>query len=260
MTRPAAGVKVFIKEHGPSVSEDWARVGDFARVVACVEGLCTAQPLWLDEGSQRIGYQWLRLRPVIGLRPAVLAAQLRRFGVLLAALHAVDVPAPGLAAYPLASLGLAKPEIALLGARLPCGLFWGDCWHGNVFRGDGAAICVIDPLPNRWVFEPGYRLANGVIDLAMLHMSLFFCHPVARLLAMDPHRYEPPASALLQGYLDAVGAAELAPLVKRVSRTLAIRYIEGYRRRLARPLAELKVWRSHRILRMLDGTLAWEKP
>lgn len=261
MTRATPHDPVFVKHHGPTVTDDWFRAQLFSRLVAQVDGLRTARPLWIDESSQRIGYEWLpALQPFIDRPTAALTDDLRRLGALLAALHAVAMPDELPARYPLAALGLDGSEVARLDAQLPCGMFWGDCWHGNIFRGEGAAIYVVDPLPNRWLFEPGWVRANGVIDIAMLHMSLFFCHPSTRLLTFDPRHYMAPAAALLEAYLGFHDAADLAPLVLRVSRTLAIRYIAAYRRRLAYPLARFKIWRSHRILRKLDSSLKWREP
>lgn len=261
MTRIRQRDTVFVKHHGPTVTDDWSRAQLFSRLVANVEGLRTARPLWVAEASQRIGYEWLpALQPLIDRPIAALTDDLRRLGALLATLHSVDVADVSPVCYPLATLGLGGAEIARLDAQLPSGMFWGDCWHGNIFRGEGSAIYVVDPLPNRWLFEPGWVRANGVIDIAMLHMSLFFCHPSTRLLTIDSRRYLAPAAALLEGYLGFHDAANLTPLVLRVSRTLAIRYIAAYRRRLAYPLARLKIWRSHRLLRMLDSILEWREP
>lgn len=247
-------VKPFIKRHDVNTASDWSRVTMFSALIARVDGLATATPLWKDESSGVIAYERLpALRPL--LHEHTKESTFRRFGLLLARLHMLGLPASAtsgpISTYPMSGFKLEPPELRLL-ERLPIGFFWGDCWHGNVFVHDDGRFYVIDPLPHRWLFDNQHLLANGAMDLAMLHMSLFFSHRLTKLMWFDPGELMPHAKRLLEGYLTEVGALPALPVLNRLSRILATRYIAAYRHRLVWPIAIGKQKLSARVMSKLD--------
>lgn len=257
MTHPhhPHGTQVYVKRHDEWVADDWVLVRRFANQIAHVPGVRTASPLWCDESQGCIGYERLSdLHPLLSRGEWPADETLRTIGARLAAFHAV--PVSGAAnAYPLESLGLSRDEALLLSSTLPAGMFWGDCWHGNIFVPAWGEVIFLDPVPNRWLFDRGHDVACGAIDIAMLHMSLYLCHPLHHLLRVDPQAALVKGSVLLRAYLDTCAATALyAPLV-RLSRLLAGRYVEAYRRRLSLPIAILKEHASRRILARVDHIL-----
>lgn len=266
--KSAAGTDVqrspsFIKWHGAQVENDWRRVLAFSQQVSRVEGLITPAPLWMDHDHRTIGYRWMpQLLPSVR-DFATLPQRMHRCGVELARFHSIPVDAAWRAgfkdeAYPLESLGITVADARLLESSLPCGFFWGDAWHGNLHETKDGAIVVLDPILQKWLFtKDDYLIANGAIDLATLHMSLFFSQSLWRLITIDAKTLFPAARELLRGYLGEVGALHVEPALLRLSRALALRHVDAYSVRLIAPIALAKQSLSRHLMHNLDEALNW---
>jgi hypothetical protein len=252
----------FRKAHGATILADWLRVRLFADIIAKIPGLSTPTPRWMDRAEACIGYAYLPdLRPSLN-RGQALTRNFARIRTLLARFHAAPLESPLLEGhpvrcYPLEDFGLSHPEVAVLERSFPAGMFFGDCWHGNIFMRDDRSITFLDPLPNRWIFDSSYLRACGALDLAMLHMSLYFCHPLARTISDNARQYIPVGTALIDGYLSEVRAESARPALLRLSRILATRYISAYSQRLRWPLAITKQWLSKRVMYQIDKSIEW---
>jgi len=246
--------RVFVKQHGEFTTRDWQRVVWFHNMVEAVPGLRTARPLWSDADGGTIGYEHLGgLTPLLQSTDEV-ADKLPAIATRLRALHAVGIGAPREpgTCMALSGLGISPGDAAQLEAGLPYGVFWGDCWHGNIFMPKPDDVVFLDPLPNRWMFEPRPLWASGAVDLAMLRMSLYLCHPLRAQLHLNYRRISTWVHSLTRSYLDACGTPELAGPVHRLTIALAERYIAAYRLRLPPTLALAKRALSLR-------SLAWMK-
>lgn len=256
---------IFIKHHGSRSSIDWVRVKILFDVCTRVEGLDAAEPVWVDPELGQIAY-----KRIVGLRPLLrpggaLENRMSRIGSLLAKFHQVSIRHlhPSMAAsnsYPLGAFALPEGDTSVLNDTLPIGMFHGDCWHGNIWETSDNTFVILDPLPNAWMFEYRHDVGCGGIDLAMLHMSLFMCHPLVRHVATNILEMEAASDALIEGYLESVNApvGRVRPAILRLSRELASRYVKGYAQRLVWPLAVLKSVIGRKIIGKLDHKLHWE--
>lgn len=253
----------FFKRHGVHVQRDWIRVQRFHEIVQSVPDLHGARPLACVPESQGIAYELLpdhvALAALTGSSDH--RGQLVRAAKLLAAFHAVSVSDAGVAGPRVQRLDvfdLAREDCATLEAAMLPGFFWGDCWQGNILLA-ARKVYFIDPLPNRWLFDPEADVASGAIDLAMLYMSVFFCHPLSRLMRLDVRSLIDAADAMLDAYVTTASAQGTEVAVRRLARLLAVRYIDTCRLRLPAPVAIARRWVSRSILHSLDGILDWRR-
>lgn len=262
MTQPTASSRAgFVKRHGEHLRRDWDRLASFVDVVEAVPGLRTARALACDWDSGEIVYERIldhaNLSALTGRagHPDLLTRAAR----LLANFHAAPVPhtlSVPRRLQPLEAFDLEPVECMRLQDALPTGFFWGDCWQGNVLVSQDQ-IYFVDPIANRWLFDVEATVANAGIDLAMLYMSVLFCHPLHRLALLDSNMLVETAEAMLWAYLDAASARGVATTIRRLARQLAVRYIDTCRFRLPAPIALLRRHASHRILGKVDDMLDW---
>ncbi|HMM75437.1 MAG TPA: hypothetical protein PJ986_07005 [Gammaproteobacteria bacterium] len=248
---------IFVKHHGSNVETDWKRVNLFSAIVEQLDDVRTARPRWMDTSKGTIGYERIEgLRPALARPINQLPIVMARIGKALAHLHAVRE----MDASPLSGVRAEDKEGAATIAEhsdVESGFFWGDCWHGNIFTDTYDRLVFIDPLPNRWLFPNQTYRASVLIDLAMLHMSIYFCHPLIRLLRLDHRRYRMAGEKLLESYEEAAKTPLTRSCALRSSREMALRYIDTYRARLPPPLAELKRRVSCRLVSRLDAASCW---
>lgn len=247
--------------------DDWKRVG----LLACVckpHGNCTAKPLWVDAEKQTIGYEKLE-----GIAPLLhpyfdWGQMMHNAGRLIGDLHAACVDCDDLepadkAEYPLHLFGLPERDEIALHRSLPVGWFHTDCWHGNFFfRRRDEKILIIDPIPDGYTVQRGFVFANGAIDIAVMHMSIFLCRPLQSELRTNWPRALTAGHALLDGYLEAVGRkdAGVRSALLRLSRRVAVNHVKSYSTRLAVPIAQIKTAIGQAIIRRLDRELHWNSP
>lgn len=258
---------IYIKYHGLTVLDDWKRVELLARVCEPY-GNCTAKPLWVDPGKQTIGYEKLEdITPLLHPR-FDWDHMMHRVGKLIGYLHAAhlqldDLEAADKAEYPMHQFGLPERDERALRRSLPVGWFHTDCWHGNFFiRGEDERILVIDPIPDGYTVQRGFFFANGAVDIAVMHMSIFLCRPLQAELHTNWPRALTAAQALLDGYLETVGAkdAGVRSALLSLSRRVAINHVNSYKSRLAVPIAQIKRAVGQAIIRRLDRELHWNNP
>jgi hypothetical protein len=255
----------FVKFHGPTVSEDWRHVSALAELTASIPGLRTAKPLSIDQDQQRISYQWLGDLPrMITLPRAELMDAIAVIGSGLAQIHEQGTRCPSLdglkgsSPLPLEKFGIDQSTSCLIDARLPIGLFHGDCWHGNFLIDDARNCVLIDPIQSPWLFGyKRYPLASGIVDLATLHMSLIVSFTLLRLLSINLDEQIEVGDILLENYLQRFDALSLRPQVLRLSRTIAIQYISSYPARINVLVGWIKLLLSKRTIADVDAKLAW---
>lgn len=258
---------VYVKHHGSTVLDDWKRVELLARVCE-PHGNCTAKPLWVNAGEQTIGYE--RLEDILPLMHPRFDWEhvMHRAGKLIGCLHVAHVDFDGFeladkAEYPMHQFGLTESDELALRRSLPMGWFHTDCWHGNFFvHGEDEKILVIDPIPDGYTVQRGFFLANGAVDIAVMHMSIFLCRPLQAELRTDWPRALKAGDALLDGYLETVGTkdAGLRSALLRLSRRVAINHVKSYGSRLTVPIAQIKMAIGQAIIRRLDRELRWNSP
>lgn len=255
----------FVKFHGPTVSEDWRHVTALAELTESIPGLRTAQPLSFDQDRQRISYRWLGDLPrIITLPGAELIDAIVVIGSGLAQIHEQGTRCPSLESLPerqvlpLGTFGIDQSTSRQIDARLPVGLFHGDCWHGNVLM-DGTGNCVlIDPIQSPWLFgHQRFPLANGIVDLATLHMSLIVSFTLLRLLSVNLDEQIEVGNVLLESYLQRFDALSMRPQVLRLSRAIAIQYISSYPKRINVLVGWIKLLLSRKTIADVDAKLAW---
>ena len=255
----------FVKSHGPSVERDWRHVKALAELTTTIPGLCTAEPLALDRERQRITYRWLGNLPrMITLPAGRLKDTIAVLGGGLARIHEQGIRCPSLervtdpAVFPLQGFGMDERALRDLDARLPVGLFHGDCWHGNVLIDDSGDSVLIDPIQSPWLFgRDRFLLANGVVDLATMHMSLIVSFRLLPLLRLDLNRQTELGDILLESYLQRFDAMALRPLALRLSRAIANQYISSYPVRINVLVGWMKRSLSRKIIADVDTKLAW---
>jgi hypothetical protein len=254
---------VYVKKHGPSAVADFRRIQLLVNVCSHVDGLITASPIWIDAERGEIGYERLdHLRPIMR-NSRNLADRMQKVGVTLAKFHKTKLKNERMNAndsdqiYPLTSFGLPEEDVLALEKHLPFGMFHGDCWHGNFLETAGGDLVLLDPLPNLHLVNGDYTSACGAIDVAMLYMSVFFCHSAAKHMLTPLPTLIPVGNVFLDGYLEEIAAFEARAAILRLSRIIAYRHVTTYKNRLSPPVAFLKERIGHGIIKKLDPKLAW---
>jgi hypothetical protein len=252
----------FVKFHGATVADDWRRVNALYEICETTSGVRTAKPLRLNANAQQIVYERLKdIAPLLHRHP-ISIERFAEIGAVLARLHSSDKrsnPILPATPYPLTFFQISEEDRALLDKKCPIGWFHSDCWYGNFFLDTQSELILIDPLPDGYTVKPGYYYACGAVDLAVLHMSLYFCQSAAAVLRMNWPYLLSAGEAVIDGYLNSIGVADatLHRTVLRLSRAMAVNHIASYHSRLVLPLAVVKTMIGKNILNRLDGELNW---
>ncbi|MCH8100619.1 MAG: hypothetical protein IIB74_09300 [Proteobacteria bacterium] len=255
----------FIKYHGPTVVDDWIRVRALSELVEALPRIRTATPLSVDDEKLEITYEWLGDLPrMITLPHAELLRSIADIGLGLAQIHEQgkncdaleDTPVNSV--LPLETVGIDEPTSRLINDCLPIGFFHGDCWHANVLIDDAGDCVLIDPIPSLRLFgERRYMLANGIVDLATMHMSLTMMFPLANLLRLNLDRQLEIGEVLLASYLRHFDALSMRKFVLQLSRSLAIRYATSYPKYINYLVGWVKMGLSKKIIAATDKRLSW---
>jgi phosphotransferase family enzyme len=255
----------FVKFHGPAVEEDWKRVNALAEMTQDIAGVRTAKPLHLDTAAQCITYEWLGDLPgLITLPDDQLRTAVSVMGEGLARIHEQGMRCPSLQSssaeppFPLENFGIDEQTSRSIDARLPRGFFHGDCWHGNILVDEAGACVLIDPIQVPWLFgQQQWIQANGIVDLATLHMSLFMSYRIWPLINLDIDQQIKIGELLLESYLQHFSAQSLRPQVLRLSRAIAIQYVSSYPTRINFIVGKVKQRLSKKLIATIDAKLAW---
>lgn len=246
------------KTHGRSATIDWERVKILDSICSRVEGVTTPKPRHLNAAEGTIDYEFYRFpKPLIQLVGN--DDTFSKLGNLLARMHFQSFsanphsfdPAP----YPLQEFGLSQQDQNLLAESFKVGWLHGDFWHGNVFYNMDGDFVIIDPIPIRLTLNPGFIQAPGALDVAFMRMSLLFCHPLRKQFGLDFPAHYGAAEAFTKAYLETVGCrstAELQGAIDRLTRAIAVRFIDGYKKRLIWPVATAKQHLAQRLLGQFD--------
>lgn len=254
----------FIKYHGSTLDDDWIRVRALSELTKNIPKLHSPTPLSVDDENQEIVYAWLGDLPrMITLPHEELLTSIANLGLGLARIHEQGKNCAALehtsveSVLPLGTVGIDEATNRLVSDRLPTGLFHGDCWHANVLI-DAAGDCVlIDPIPSLRLFgEHRYLLANGMVDLATLHMSLTLSFPLSKLLRLDLDRQLEIGEVLLESYLRHFDALAMRKYVLQLSRTLAIKYASSYPKYINYLVGWIKMGLSKQIIAATDARRA----
>lgn len=250
---------IYPKSHGEFARADWDRVKLFASICARIDGVVAAEPIWMNEAEGVIGYKKISdLLPC--LRHARLDATMFKIGATLASIHMCTVE-EGLRdslIFPIEMLVAEQATVRVLRENFPVGFVHGDFWHGNVFSVKNDKLAILDPLPNWHILGmKNFVGGSGCIDLSMMYMSIFFCHPLRKLMFVNPRKLLIAANALLDGYFFATGCSSAREAALSLARTLAVRHIASYKTRLARPIAMMKTPIAHKLLERVDKETGW---
>lgn len=251
----------FVKHHGPSIECDLPRLEVLAQVCEQVEGVTTARVLHADIARQKVVYERLALTEPVTSKTDDLEV-MSRVGKLLANMHTAEffvTPDFSTEPYPLESLGIAQHDARILTEALPPGWFHSDFWHGNVFVLDAGNIVVIDPLPATFMFPDKHILASGVLDVAMMYMSLLIRHPLLRQRFLSVPLHISAAEAFLMSYLEQRNACDIqiiSPL-RRVILTLAEKWISAFSTRLAWPICTAKRSLATKSILAMEKSEEW---
>lgn len=246
----------FLKSHGPTVGKDWLQVTTLQRMTDGMPRVSTARPLRVDYDNERIWYEWLGDLPLLmSLDGERLRDAVWRVGKMLARVHAENTRTPvdelsgSVARFPLAMFEVQASDAAEIDARIPTGFFHGDCWHGNVLIGAGDDLVLIDPIQSPWLFGTNrFDIANGVVDLATMHMSFLVSVKLPNLLNLDVRQRLALGDVLLESYLSEFNAMTLRRQVIRLSRAIATKYISTYPVRINTLVGWIKLWLSKRAI------------
>ncbi len=255
----------FIKYHGPTVADDWIRVRALSELTEKTPRVRAATPLSVDDGSLEITYTCLGDLPrMITLAHTELLASIANMGLGLAQIHEQGMHCNALedtaekSALPLDTMGIDEHTSRLLDDSLPTGFFHGDCWHANVLIDDAGDCVLIDPIPSVRLFgKRRYLLANGIVDLATMHMSLTMSFPLTNLLRLNLDRQLEIGEVLLASYLRHFDALPMRKFVLQLSRSLAIRYAISYPKYINYLVGWVKMGLSKQIIAATDKRLAW---
>ena len=246
----------FLKSHGPTVARDWLQVTTLQRMTETIPRVSTAMPLRVDHDNEQIWYEWLGDLPLLmSLDGERLQDAVWRVGKMLARVHAentllpIDERLDPVAVFPLAMFEIEESVAAEIDARIPTGFFHGDCWHGNVLIGADDDLVLIDPIQSPWLFGT-YRfdVANGVVDLATMHMSFLVSVKFTQLLNLDVSQRLALGETLLESYLSEFDALALRGPIIRLSRAIATKYISTYPVRINTLVGWIKLWLSKRMI------------
>lgn len=246
------------KTHGRSAASDWERVKILDSICSQTEGVVTPKPCRLNADEGTIDYELCRFpKPLIQLvgNDDVFS----KLGSLLARMHFQDFSATqhsfDAAPYPLQEFDLLQQDQELLAESFKVGWLHGDFWHGNVFSNMDDDFVILDPIPAQFTLNPAFIRASGALDVAFMRMSLLFCHPLRIQFGLDFPAHYKAAEAFTEAYLETVGCqstAELRRAIDCLTRAIAIRFINGYTKRLIWPLATAKKHLARRHLRQFD--------
>ncbi|MCH7536339.1 MAG: hypothetical protein IID57_00650 [Proteobacteria bacterium] len=247
------------------MADDWIRVRALSELVEALPRIRTATPLSVDDEKLEITYEWLGDLPrMITLPHAELLRSIADIGLGLAQIHEqgknchalLDTPANSV--LPLGAVGIDEPTSRLLNDCLPTGFFHGDCWHANVLIDDAGNCVIIDPIQSPRLFgKRNYLLANGIVDLATMHMSLTMMFPLANLLRLNLDRQLEIGEVLLASYLRHFDALSMRKFVLQLSRSLAIRYATSYPKYINYLVGWVKMGLSKKIIAATDKRLSW---
>lgn len=209
-----------------------------------IPGLEAPEPLTLDTARKTISYQrMLGLIPFIGrCNDKGLAA---KTGALIAQLHLTETTSSTederSAAAWLRSIGTSDRDIETIRSHVSPGFLHKDCWHGNLFWNHRGGLVMLDAVPAHDSFKSAPTNAYGLMDVAMLHMSLHLCHGLCNTLTRSPHKkYGPAADAIVRSYVEELQSRKLYGCILRASKNMAERYAAAYRQRLNPALALAK--------------------
>lgn len=251
------------KVHGAAVRDDWDKVNLFWQLITTIPGATTPKPIALDTAHQCITYEYLPgLQPILRQRCVDLPSAFQQVAIVVARLHEqsantfrkqLNVPT-----FPLESVGIRIEEKRRMNGRLPTGIFYGDCWHGNLFLGADHRIVLLDPIQSPWMFGPTrYLVANGAVDLATLHMSLLISYPLFQLLSLREDRLIELAHLLVDAYLAYFQAGSIKQDVLKLSRRIADTYVNTYPHRINRFVGSVKAVLTESRIRSLEEKTAW---
>ncbi|NII11440.1 hypothetical protein [Oleiagrimonas sp. C23AA] len=253
---------LYRKYHGGSLSSDWHRLLALQSICDHVPGVRTARPREIVPACQSVDYDYLDFPPGL-LRFVDSDDVFVRLGQLLAQMHRTPVvldtqylnPDP----FPLEELDISEHDVQVLQRKIPPGWLHSDLWHGNVFFDRSDGFVIIDPLPARFLGPHGYILGNGAMDLASMHMGLIFCHSLCSQLLLDVDRLLRAGEVFINSYLQEADVCVPGVLgaVLRLSRVMALRFIESYALRLSWPIAKLKYRMAEKTLARVDERLDW---
>ena len=259
------GNSLYIKQHGSNLIKDWIRVSLLYNITRETKSWRTPFPIKADIHTRCIAYERLdHCKPLHSLGRKKFIAVFRVIGERLFDLHSASIRRAWIYKYgsagefPLATLGVPEKNVKILERHLPRGLLHGDCWYGNILLDPNENLVLMDPLPNKDVVGMDYLTANGVIDIAMLYMSLFICHPLLKQIQPISEAAIEAGANLIDGYLHGIQNQEVRKAVMQVSRILALRYIDAYGMRLPSCLAVVKRFAGRSILKNLDRRLDWQ--
>lgn len=249
-------MRVFSKYHGTNVLKDWERLIIFEQYLKHIPGICTPQPLYINKEKQTIDYNWMHnLKPSFGeiqRQPNTTAIIAKK----LALFHQISAKNPNTVnCHPLSSFNLSVSEITKLTEILPTGFFIGDAWHGNMFFDESMQLVFLDPIPNFYLFDSEYRYANGALDLATFHMSLFICHPILKTPYFRLATLTTMAHGFLDAYLAQFNAMSIKKTIIKISKALALRHIKSYSNRLHWPIYNTKKIVSTKVMNKAYGDI-----
>ena len=254
----------YVKFHGSDVQDDWLRVKALAQLVDTIPEISTARPISIDVTQETISYQRLNnLQRIADLPHTQLLEVVRTLGRAIAKIHAQGMTVEALrkfATSPALPLELISDDTDIEKAvadRLPVGFFHGDCWHANVLVANSETLILIDPIPRPWILgNRRYLRANGIADIATLHMSFLYSHRLPRLLTASIEGQIAVGDTLINSYLEYFDAADLRRFVLRLSRAIAITYISSYPTRINPLVGRIKLALSKRRISVIDKILA----
>ena len=244
----------FLKRHGPSVEADWRQVSLLYRLTQSVSGMRTAEPLRMDPESECIWYEWLgELPTLLDFDGDELHELLRKAGRGLACLQEMSVTECVNAAtgstLPLDMFRLDEESAGECNALLPIGFFHGDCWHGNIHVDRNSDCVLIDPVQSPWLFgQQRFERANGIVDIATLHMSLLVSVKLGELVGLDVEQRLAWGDLLLDSYLEHFDAGSLKKVALRLSHAIATKYVASYPVRINWLVGLIKRGLSGRVL------------
>ena len=255
----------FVKYHGPTLADDWIRVRALSELVEKLPRIRTATPLSMDDVKLEITYEWLGDLPrMITLPHAELLRSIANIGLGLAQIHEQGknchalLDAPANSVLPLGAVGIDEPTSRLLNDCLPTGFFHGDCWHANVLIDDAGDCVIIDPIQSPRLFgKRNYLLANGIVDLATMHMSLILGFPLSGLWRLDMDRQLEIGEVFLESYLRHCNALPMKKTVLQLSRALALEYVSSYPRYINYLVGWVRLGLGKQIIAAADRRLAW---
>lgn len=252
----------FHKEHGKETERDWQRVNFLYQ--QCKESDFFFAPKPISKTTQLIMYEKLNdLSPLLN-RDKNLQIDFYQLGFELAKLQHVtysNIPLGSGNEKSLYLLGLNKAECDYLNRIVPITFFHSDLWHGNILQSTKKKLVILDPCPTLLFKDFGESLyANGVVDIATLHMSILLVHPLSSQLTQNNNELLKKSDALLMGYLAYFPEnKQIKQLIMKISYNLALRFVNGYKERLIWPLAQFKTFLANKNITHFNDKISWNK-